>query len=115
MFWNIAMYFSVITSVNDAAPSAGRPTAVRTESTFATAPAESPVLNFASARMSWFSAQVTIGWRNVNWRRTAVLMTDDGHGGTGAGGGGTAGQPGARTVTLFWFAPTNSPCGLGSK
>src|SRR6266511_1109796 len=109
MFWNIAMYFSVITSVNDTAPRAGKPTATRTAFTFTTAPTESPVLNFASARMSWFSAQVTIGWRNVNWRRTAVLMTDDGH----AAGG--TGHPAGRTVTLFWLAPTNCPCGLGSK
>ena len=89
------MYFSVITSANDTLPSAGMPTAVRTASTFATAPAESPVMYCASAMMSWFSAHVTIGWRNVNCRRTVVLMTDAGH---VAGG---AGHPGARMVESF--------------
>ena len=76
MFWYIAMYFSVMTSVNDTLPNASMPTAVRTASTLTTAPAESPVMYFASARMSWFSAHVTIGWRNANCRRTPVLMTD---------------------------------------
>src|SRR6266480_68321 len=97
------MYFSVMTSTNVGAANAGNPTAVRTAFTFATAPVESPVLNFASARMSWFSAQVTSGWRKVKTRRTVVLITDAGQGGTGAGGGGTAGHPGGggRTMTLF--------------
>ena len=103
------MYFSSITSVNETLPSAGMPTAVRTASTCPTAPAESPVIYFASARMSWFSAHVTIGCRNVNTRRTPVLMTD------GAHVAGAAGQPGGRIVELFWSAPTNWLFVLGSK
>src|SRR5437016_13329327 len=101
MFWYIAMYFSVITSVNDTLPNAGIPTAVRTASTLTTAPAESPVMYFASARMSWFSAHVTIGWRNANCRRTLVLMTD--------------GTLSLGTATLFWSTPMNGPLALASK
>src|SRR5206468_7134369 len=102
MFWYMAMYFSSITSVNDTLPSAGIPTAVRTASTCPTAPAESPVIYFASARMSWFSAHVTSGWRKVNCRRTLVLITDGGH------GAGAAGHVGGRTTELFWSAPITS-------
>src|SRR5882672_124151 len=103
------MYFSVITSTNVGAGSVANPTARRTLLTFATAPVESPVPNFASARISWFSAHVTIGWRNVKTRRVVVLMADEAHGPGGAG------QPAGRTVTLFWLAPTNCPCAFASK
>ena len=87
------MYFSVMMStsgVAENAPSAGNPTAVRTAFSAVSAATTPPafvhvvdgglIVTFgeheASAMINWFSDQVTIGWRNGNWRRIAVLMPE---------------------------------------
>src|SRR5207237_5949294 len=93
MFWNCTMYFSVMMSTNgvaDNAPRAGNPTEVRTAlsavnaagmpAAFVHAVDGGLVVTLgehdASAMINWFSDHVTIGWRNGNWRRIAVLRPD---------------------------------------